>query len=519
MAFRVGHSPNNGIGGERCRDRGSSDYYSGHGRTLSVKNKRRYALYSEKLQSLSGGGEEYVVHHHHHHHYYHHHHGSAELDREQGHDHQYFHDHNHDHEHDHDHDHDHGPGHLHKRVKDHHYHPPPTLMLRDPEPIISYDDYNRPPTLLPPPLAQPSSSSSATTPARAASTRPPSPQDMERTESGLSISSDTGDYINPADEDDEDLLSDDEAARQVCDHILLPGRHRRADTQSERILRSLVNPRHDYRLDDNALLSLFSAANELFFLKRLGSRVAWDWSHSSSEQYARHIVGTTALRRSATRRGYETLIVLSTPILKDTSYNRRLLISTFLHEMIHSYLFVTCGLKAKENGGHTPGFRKIASAIDDWVGKDYLHLRDMEADLERYRGQVNAASNDEHDTAGNSNSNNSNSGHPEQQRWAPSYPLEDESYRTRSPASHPNWQWAEREDFGAPRHTRTQAEEVPPPSHTGTYSPSIATYVPPSYHSYHPPPPQPPPPQQQQQPYGDEHYQRQPQPVHRYPPH
>jgi hypothetical protein len=82
--------------------------------------------------------------------------------------------------------------------------------------------------------------------------------------------------------------------------------------------------------------------------------------------------------------GYETLIVLSSPILKDTKYNRRLLISTFLHEMIHSFLFITCGLKAREDGGHTPGFHKIAQIIDNWVGKEYLRLSDMEADLEHF---------------------------------------------------------------------------------------------------------------------------------------
>jgi hypothetical protein len=80
------------------------------------------------------------------------------------------------------------------------------------------------------------------------------------------------------------------------------------------------------------------------------------------------------------------LIVLSSPILRDTKYNRRLLISTFLHEMIHSFMFVTCGLKAKQSGGHTEGFRQIAGIIDDWAGKDCLHLRDMEADLSRWRG-------------------------------------------------------------------------------------------------------------------------------------
>lgn len=78
--------------------------------------------------------------------------------------------------------------------------------------------------------------------------------------------------------------------------------------------------------------------------------------------------------------------MLSSPILRDTRYNRRLLIATFLHEMIHSFLFVTCGIKAARGGGHTEGFRIIAETIDEWVGRDRLRLADMEADLERFRG-------------------------------------------------------------------------------------------------------------------------------------
>jgi hypothetical protein len=52
--------------------------------------------------------------------------------------------------------------------------------------------------------------------------------------------------------------------------------------------------------------------------------------------------------------------------------------------MIHSFLFVMCGRKAGINGGHTEGFRKIATDIDDWVGRECLRLTDMEADLDRF---------------------------------------------------------------------------------------------------------------------------------------
>ncbi|KAK1972294.1 hypothetical protein LY78DRAFT_698778 [Colletotrichum sublineola] len=208
---------------------------------------------------------------------------------------------------------------------------------------------------------------------------------MERTASGLSISSNTNIY-SAQNDDDLTLLDDDAAARLVEDRLHL-GRRRTKDTQHERILRSLIRPRSrdaEFSIDNAALESIFSAANEIFFHNSLSQRVTWDWSHASSAQYKDHIIGTTALRRSKMG-GFETLIVLSNPILKNKQYNRRLLISTFLHELIHSYLFIKCGVKARECGGHTAGFRRIAELIDLWAGSDNLHLRDMEADLEHFR--------------------------------------------------------------------------------------------------------------------------------------
>jgi len=265
--------------------------------------------------------------------------------------------------------------------------------------------HHRPPPAAHPPPPPP--------PPRAMTPPPPSAvlfssAAMERTESGLSISSDTTAAHTDPHEDcftSRPLLTDLQAANLVRTHV----QSSRPDSQAARILRSLIRPRLDtstppspsssfssastpcrraFPLDDTALRSLFRAANTLFFAHRLSNRVAWDWSHaSSSRRYAHHVVGTTALRRSAAPHGgYETLIVLSSPILRDTRYNRRLLIATFLHEMIHSFLFVTCGVKAARGGGHTEGFRIIAETIDEWVGREHLRLADMEADLERFRG-------------------------------------------------------------------------------------------------------------------------------------
>ncbi|KAK3328937.1 hypothetical protein B0H66DRAFT_7308 [Apodospora peruviana] len=207
---------------------------------------------------------------------------------------------------------------------------------------------------------------------------------MERTASGHSIRPDPTEGCAMT-----ELLEDDEAAQRVRDH-LATFRRRCPDSKHERILRSIINPRRPnaeqhYPLDNDSLESIFSAANEIFFNGRLSQRVMWDWSHESSEKYDSSIIGTTALRRASTR-GFETLIVLSSPILRDAKYSRRLLISTFLHELIHSYLFICCGFRARHCGGHTPGFQAIATIVDDWVGAESgLYLGRMEADLERFR--------------------------------------------------------------------------------------------------------------------------------------
>lgn len=297
--------------------------------------------------------------------------------------------------------------------------------------------------------------------------------DMERTQSGLSISSDTTQNSLASlgtDDNVADFISDFEAARVVRDHIAgLTRRRRCPDSQHGRILKVLINPKSnprgstpDWPLDNDALRSIFSAANELFFAKRLTGRVAWDWSHPASAQYQAHIVGTTALRRSC-QGGYETLIVLSSPILTDTKYNRRLLISTFLHEMIHSYLFVTCGLKAGKCGGHTPGFRQIAEMIDDWVGRGYLRLGEMEADLEQFREldertydnkRDNCAVDEEWRTHG-SGPWRRRDGRAERDR-DDYYPIEPRPHHQpqqpqqqqhRHHPRHEEWQWQEREGF------------------------------------------------------------------------
>ncbi|KAG8163389.1 hypothetical protein KVR01_006686 [Diaporthe batatas] len=210
---------------------------------------------------------------------------------------------------------------------------------------------------------------------------------MERTNSGRTILTDS-DSHSTVECNNFSPEEDKAAAARVRSHMNSP---RRDVRRHERILRSLIHPRNhrgaDFALDETALESIFSAADEIFFQGRLSRRVQWEWSSSEQNDYSRRIIGTTALREAQPPLvgGYETLIVLSSPFLRDTKFNRRLLISTFLHELIHSYLFICCGFKARHCGGHTQGFKEIADAIDEWAGRGTLRLCDMEADLAHFK--------------------------------------------------------------------------------------------------------------------------------------
>lgn len=222
-----------------------------------------------------------------------------------------------------------------------------------------------------------------------------SPVPMEKTLRGLAISADA-DYDSYV--DDEGMLDDDRAARKVEFHLAVY-RQRNRNSQHERILKSLICPKSagaEFEIDDVALQGIFYAANELFFYGKLKGRVTWDWSDHTSSKYQSKIIGTTALRKAASIGGYETLIVLSHPILKNKRYNRRLLISTFLHELIHSYLFICCGFRARRKGGHTEGFRRIAKLIDKWIGPQILYLCNMEADLDDFLAAESGAGQPSH---------------------------------------------------------------------------------------------------------------------------
>ncbi|KAI0096654.1 hypothetical protein GGR51DRAFT_26047 [Nemania sp. FL0031] len=185
----------------------------------------------------------------------------------------------------------------------------------------------------------------------------------------------------------EDNVHHDEAASLV-EADMADYRRRRRLSKHERILKSLISPKvsaAEFEIDDEALQGIFYAANEIFFRGSLKGRVTWKW-----ENLPRNIIGTTAWRDAPNGHGYETLIYLSRQILKDRKYNRRLLISTFIHELIHSYLFVYCGYQPDDCGGHTGGFKRIANLINNWVGEeDLLQLHKIEAELRDFEIRTN----------------------------------------------------------------------------------------------------------------------------------
>ena len=207
---------------------------------------------------------------------------------------------------------------------------------------------------------------------------------MERTSSGNSIVSDAL-YEHQASSNNTLTARDDDAVRRVIYSFNNFPSHRK----HERILRKLIrrdHPLDDSIIDDDSLLSIVNSANAVFFDGVLSGRVQFEWSDQS--RYHNELIGTTALRPRANGDGFETLIVLSKPILRNPMYDRRLLLSAFLHELIHCYLFIMCGFEARRERGHTKGFHAIAEIIDNWVGPGYLSLCNMKANLNHFRKDV-----------------------------------------------------------------------------------------------------------------------------------
>lgn len=247
--------------------------------------------------------------------------------------------------------------------------------------------------LSPAPIARPNSSSQSLPLPSQPQNHPTAPRGvmMERTPSGNSIFSEAPSTSLPQSQNDDlHLLSDAEAANLVEKNIALI--HHR--NKNVRYLLSILSPppscsAHVQPIDDSTFRSLLHLFNTLFFASSLTGRVQWEWS--DAPKYHSSLLATTALRQCASRPGFETLIIMSDPLLRSDKYERRLVLGTFIHELIHCYLFVNCGFEARKGGGHTDGFKRIARGIRKWVASsmgekgDYLGLGCEKADLEAFR--------------------------------------------------------------------------------------------------------------------------------------
>ena len=176
-----------------------------------------------------------------------------------------------------------------------------------------------------------------------------------------------------------DLISDMEAAALVETHLS----QRHSDPAQLAAERKLIQLMGTYPFCADSIISeVMACADTLFFRGQLKSRVQWRWANTCSGSPS--IIGTTSLREVGPG-DYMTQITLSKAALRREEFDQRLVIAAILHEAIHSYLFVVRGFWARREGGHTDGFRAIAGLIDDWVGNDFLRLRDVEARLEHFR--------------------------------------------------------------------------------------------------------------------------------------
>ena len=145
--------------------------------------------------------------------------------------------------------------------------------------------------------------------------------------------------------------------------------------------RELISLMGTYPFCEDQIRDVMNLADILFFEEKLRSKVQWRWADMAD----RRAIGTTGLREVEPGE-FMTQITLSRPVLQSDEYDQRLVLSTILHEAIHSYLFIWRGYVATLNGGHSEGFKEIAQLIDDWVGdQQFLQLHKMEAVLENFR--------------------------------------------------------------------------------------------------------------------------------------
>lgn len=139
---------------------------------------------------------------------------------------------------------------------------------------------------------------------------------------------------------------------------------------------NLVHPDWETRDPTPNIQALFTAFNVKFFQHKLDC-VALEWSRRMYQ-----CAGICYYRRS--RMGTSITIRLSEPLLK--LRQRKDLVETLLHEMIHAYLFV---LNIREsNGGHGPNFKRIMVSINQTAGTNITVYHTFHDEVNAYKTHV-----------------------------------------------------------------------------------------------------------------------------------
>lgn len=139
---------------------------------------------------------------------------------------------------------------------------------------------------------------------------------------------------------------------------------------------NLVHPDWETRDPTPDVQALFRAFDAKFFQNRLRC-VTLEWSRRMYQ-----CAGICYYRRN--RMGTSITIRLSEPLLK--LRQRKDLVETMLHEMIHAYLFV---LDIREpNGGHGPNFKRIMVSINQTTGTNITVYHTFHDEVNVYKSHV-----------------------------------------------------------------------------------------------------------------------------------
>lgn len=111
------------------------------------------------------------------------------------------------------------------------------------------------------------------------------------------------------------------------------------------------------------ILKFFQFTDQKLFEERLQGRVRWDWCDMSEWAPDKPRI-PPHLRHEWLHGHHESHIVLSKPVLPVGPTNARRLFSTFLHHLLHSYFYASCGSQAGRNKRHTEGFSRVVEGID-----------------------------------------------------------------------------------------------------------------------------------------------------------